>query len=87
MSRIDLQGFASHEADGSRTRNHRIDSPPATSADTGLALDGAQEGASAAGALPADPELAQVTAAWDALPTHIRAAILTLVNSATEAKP
>ena len=46
-----------------------------------LANEGAQEGAAAV-----DADLKAINAAWDNLPEHIRAAILTLVNSAKEAK-
>ena len=51
-----------------------------------LAPEGAQEGASDDEPPLTDPGLAQVATAWASLPDHIRAAILTLVNSAKEAK-
>ncbi len=51
-----------------------------------LAPEGAQEGEGDDEPALAGPALAQVAAAWARLPDHIRAAILTLVNSAKEAK-
>src|SRR4051812_1186094 len=72
------------EGDGTRTRNHRIDSPatPPPESPTGqdLAptatspLQHAYESAS-------DPDLARVIGAWPALPAPIRRAILALVRS------
>jgi hypothetical protein len=52
-----------------------------------LAPEGAQEGEADDEPPLTDPGLAQVAGAWAGLPDHIRAAILTLVNSAKEAKP
>jgi len=57
------------------------------STDTGLALEGAEEGASGDDPPITDPGFTQVAAAWAGLPNHIQAAILTLVNSAKEVKP
>jgi hypothetical protein len=50
------------------------------------ALEGVQEGEGDDEPPLADADLAQVANAWATLPQHIRATILTLVNSAKEAK-
>ena len=75
---------------GNRTHTgcepHRILNPAAALKTQAVAHEGAQEGASAADAPPTDSHLARVTAAWASLPDHIRAAIMTLVNSAKEGK-
>ena len=63
-----------------------MDSPVQIKENTAPASGGAQEGAFAADGASTDPNLSQVTTAWADLPDYIRAAILTLVNSAKEAK-
>ena len=69
-----------------RTLDQGIMSPVNPTVQAELAPEGAQEGASDDEPPLTAPGLAQVTTAWANLPDHIRAAILTLVNSAKEAK-
>ena len=90
-----------NEADGSRTRNHRIDSPipqddkanqeedlqqAATTSYT-PAYTKSQKNVeiSPRDGVHADRDLAQVAQAWPALPKPIRTAILALIQSAETA--
>jgi len=76
------------EADGTRTRNHRIDSQadesrnPPPEADL---RDGCNEGTAQIAARPIEPDLARVIAAWDGLPAPVRAGINAMVAAATGA--
>ena len=56
--------------------------PDPTSKNKALAVDGAQNGAQPPDGGIIDAELATVNTCWPLLPDHIKAAILTLVNSA-----
>ena len=86
------------EGDGTRTRNHRIDSPePAVTnprenqgetPQTGPWLPpGCQpQTEPTPSVVLTDPELGRVLTAWPELPPHIRAAILALVGSAIQSR-
>jgi hypothetical protein len=64
-----------------RPCGHGILNPNPTLETQALANEGAQNGAAA----PVDPNLRAVNEAWEHLPDHIKATILTLVNSTKEA--
>ena len=81
------------EDDGTRTRNHRIDSPPISRSNskqdkqfappleacctTGRTRDTSEGGI-------VDPELAALLSAWPKLPEHIRAAIRALLSTVAD---
>jgi hypothetical protein len=77
--------LAFSEGDGTRTRNHRIDSPltplPTSVSDNDLR----QQPPPLTGPLlpdaGTDPDLARVVTAWPDLPPHVRAAVLALVQT------
>ena len=81
-------GGSSSEADGTRTRNHRIDSQPGECPNprqnAGL-RDIPQTPAAPAAApgaeTPLPPDLAAVVAAWPALPPAVRAGIVAMVQA------
>ena len=84
-----MQGSSS-EADGTRTRNHRIDSQPVecpNSRDERGLRDGTETIAAQTAALgsdaPHDPDLAPLIAAWPDLPEPVRAGIYAMVRAAT----
>jgi len=84
---LQTQGLRS-EADGTRTRNHRIDSQPDESRNQRRVADlrNASEVAAAPIAAPAaDRDLARLIAAWDGLPRAVRAGINAMVAAATAA--
>ncbi len=70
-----------NEGDGTRTRNHRIDSP-ATSGKNGLKNKAKTSDTPSAytDSYTDSPELADVLGRWDTLPPNVRAAILALVG-------
>ena len=78
-----------NEDDGTRTRNHRIDSlnlagsnPKSVNDFDTSETPGRSAGRSdttGEGGPPADPDLAALIAAWPTLPPHIRAAVQALV--------
>jgi len=74
------------EGDGTRTRNHRIDSPDTTDAEAKQDNDLGQHAHALAVRLQAqaetDPDLTRIVTAWPDLPLHIRAAVLALVGTA-----
>ena len=83
----------SSEDDGTRTRNHRIDSPLVSRSksqpDKQIAPSG-PAGCSAGcsdqtgeGGIP-DADLAALVAAWPTMPDHIRAAVRALVGTVTD---
>jgi hypothetical protein len=90
---VDLRPVLFSEGDGTRTRNHRIDSPaPPTGNDNAsndlgkpeiLRAQGrAQKGPdSALSAVASDADLAAVVAAWPTLPKATRRRILALVKA------
>src|SRR5262249_25945651 len=86
--------YFSSEDDGTRTRNHRIDRPHITRANTlkNKSFAASDTGASSAGRSKQqgeedapDAELAALMAAWPTLPEHIRAAIRALVGTVATA--
>ncbi|HXD86517.1 MAG TPA: hypothetical protein VN641_08490 [Urbifossiella sp.] len=86
--------LASSEDDGTRTRNHRIDSPelserksrndkrvtPTNAAGCSAGCSDLQSKGGISGP-DADPELAAIVVAWPALPEPIRRAMLALIAS------
>lgn len=89
------EAYAS-EADGTRTRNHRIDSPPASRHnplagnefapnESSGRTPGRTHGETAPLPAVADADLAALIAAWPTMPDHIRAAIRALVAAASVA--
>ena len=84
-------GLLINEGDGTRTRNHRIDSPPISRSNSNPhkeiatpAVAGRSAGRSdeqGEGGV-ADADLAALVAAWPTLPAPIKAAIRALVGSA-----
>ena len=82
-----LASLVLNGADGTRTRNHRIDSPPHLRVKQTLTNSSAQKGAQLPEGQECDADFASLSAAWPSLPDHIKAAILTLVKSAREVQP
>ena len=90
-SRHHLASSVTSEGDGTRTRNHRIDSPHTSNSKAGIdnqiastVLVGCSAGCSEdrdEGGL-VDADLAALVAAWPMLPKPIKAAIRALVGSA-----
>jgi hypothetical protein len=85
-----VSGESLSEADGTRTRNHRIDSQPDDSPNPrdGRGLREAAETIAAPIAAPGsdathDPDLAALVAAWPDLPEPVRAGINAMVRAAT----
>jgi hypothetical protein len=85
-------GFSS-EGDGTRTRNHRIDSQrgehpnPQQNADIrDIPPAPAAPIAAPAAEPPLPPDLAALLAAWPALPTAVRAGILAMVQASASAR-
>ena len=83
------KGSSSSEADGTRTRNHRIDSQPGESPNPrdGCDLRKAAEATAAQPAAPVsdapqDPDLEALIAAWHDLPEPFRAGINAMVRAA-----
>ena len=84
-----IQRICISEGDGTRTRNHRIDSPTASHSkpkqdkqftainDAGCTTGSTSEQGDAA---IVDPELAALVAAWPTLPAPIKAAIRALLG-------
>jgi hypothetical protein len=69
------------EGDGTRTRNHRIDSPAASGKKTLENKAKTSESSSSYTAPYTDsPELADILGRWDTLPPNVRAAILALAG-------
>jgi len=86
---LQTQGLSS-EADGTRTRNHRIDSQPDEShkplgdSDLRDATEAiAAHTAAPRSDAPNDPDLAALIAAWPDLPEPVRAGINAMVRAAT----
>ncbi len=84
-----MRGLRFSENDGTRTRNHRIDSPPISrakhqknKAHTASEHNGRSDDLIAGETL--DPDLARVVAAWPTLSEPIRRAVLALIGSAAE---
>jgi len=77
-----------NEADGTRTRNHRIDSPPVESSKSCSDKEIREAGQYAAAPIAAhdiesidDPDLASVISSWDHLPEAIRAGFMAMVRT------
>ncbi|GMV27138.1 MAG: hypothetical protein AMXMBFR58_31690 [Phycisphaerae bacterium] len=82
-----------NEADGTRTRNHRIDSRrgecpnPRQNGDLrDISPAPAAPGAAPTAESPLPPDLAAVVAAWPALPPAVRAGIAAMVQASTTAR-
>jgi hypothetical protein len=83
-----LAGVLRSEADGTRTRNHRIDSQSGESGKDcpGRNLRaGEADGAAPRAARPRDRDLEAVIAAWPRLPEPIHAAIMAMLEATVEA--
>jgi hypothetical protein len=81
-------GAVQSEADGTRTRNHRIDSQrgecpnPRQNADLrDIPPEPAAPAAAPTAESPLPPDLAAVVAAWPALPPAVRAGIAAMVQA------
>jgi hypothetical protein len=70
------------EGDGTRTRNHRIDSPATPDRTTLQDNDLRRQALALTLRLHADPDLTRIIDAWPDLPAHIKAAVLALVGTA-----
>jgi hypothetical protein len=81
-----------NEGDGTRTRNLRIDSPAHTAPDAlkSQVIPTATDPRCTPGCTsPADylSDLARLVQSWPALPAHIKAAVMALVNTADPTTP
>ena len=88
-----VASVCSSEGDGTRTRNHRIDSPPlprrkpsphkavTANADSGRTTGRTRPESERSEGGILDADLAALVAAWPTLPEHVRATIRTLIGT------